>query len=53
MSWTVLAGMHGKPMFAGGNMKLIAIVLFVNAVWGVGTVLLFKATPGRQMRLAT
>ena len=51
--WTVLASIHGKPMFSGGNMKIIIFVLFVNAVWGAGTVLLFKAMQGGRMRLAT
>ena len=51
--WTVLASIHGKPMFSGGNMKVIIFVLFVNAVWGAGTVLLFKAMQGGRMRTAT
>lgn len=46
-SWTVLAAMHARPLFAGGNLKIIGFALFVNAVWGVGTVLLFKAMQGR------
>ncbi len=52
--WTVLAAVHGRPMFAGGNLKMIGFALFVNAVWGVGTVLLFKAMQrDRSPRLAT
>lgn len=52
-SWTVLAALHARPLFAGGNLKSIGFALFVNAVWGVGTVLLFKAMQGgRAPRLA-
>lgn len=52
-SWTVLAAMRGKPMFAGGNLELIAFALCVNAVWGIATVVLFKAMQGGRTRLAT
>lgn len=51
-TWTVLAAMRGKPLFAGGDLKLIAFALCVNAVWGVGTVLLFKAMQGGRTQLA-
>ena len=49
-SWTVLATMHGRPLFAGGNLKSIGFALAVNAVWGVGTVLLFRALQGGRAR---
>ncbi len=53
-SWTVLAALHSRPLFAGGNWKIIGFALCVNAVWGVGTVLLFKAMQGgRSPQLAT
>ena len=50
--WTVIAAMHARPMFAGGDLKLVAFALVVNAVWGAATVLLFKATHGGRTRLA-
>lgn len=45
--WTVIAGMRGVPLFAGGNLSLILLVLFVNGVWGAATVLILQ---GMQRR---
>lgn len=36
--FTVLAAVMGQPLSVKGNLGLIAIVLFVNAVWGLGMV---------------
>lgn len=49
-SWTVLAAMKGNAMFAGGNLKVIAIVLLVNGVWGFTTVLLFNLMYTRKVQ---
>ncbi|MDQ2778323.1 MAG: hypothetical protein M3Y32_02065 [Pseudomonadota bacterium] len=40
--FTVLAAIKGQPLFAKGNLGLIAIVLFINAVWGLGTVVVYR-----------
>lgn len=47
-AWTVIAGMRGAPLFAGGNARVIITVLFVNAVWGAATVWLFSLLGGRR-----
>ena len=44
--WTVIAAMHGRPFFAGGNLRTILLVLFINGVWGWATVLLLRAMQG-------
>ena len=43
--WTVIATLRGAPVFAGGNLPLIMLVLFVNGVWGWATVVLRPAMP--------
>ena len=48
--WTVLAAMKGQAMFAGGNLKIIAIVLLVNGIWGLTTVLLFNLMYTRKVQ---
>jgi hypothetical protein len=49
--WTVIATMRGGAMFAGGNLRIIALVLFVNAVWGWATVLLWQQMRARMASL--
>lgn len=46
--WTVIAGMRGAPLFANGNLRLILMVLFVNAVWGLATLWLFRLMQGSR-----
>ena len=41
--WTVIATLHGRPLFAGGNVRAILLVLFIDGVWGWATVLLLRA----------
>ncbi len=50
--WTVIAGMRGAPMFANGNLRLILLVLFVNAVWGAATLWLFRRMQGQTAQPA-
>lgn len=44
----MIAALRGAPMFANGNLRVIALVLLVNAVWGAATMLLVRTLPGTR-----
>lgn len=48
--FTVLAAMRGTPMFAGGDLKIIGIVLLINGIWGLATVVLFNLMYTRKVQ---